>query len=65
MNVIKDIPVAIGFGISTPEHVKTVNSFADGAIVGSHLVKIINEHDSNLSVAKAAFAKRVNDLKSS
>jgi tryptophan synthase alpha chain len=34
-------PVAVGFGISTPEQVATVCSHADGAIVGSALVKII------------------------
>ena len=44
IKAIKDIPVAIGFGISKPEHVRTVNQIADGAIVGSHLVKIITKH---------------------
>ena len=35
-------PIAIGFGISTPQHVKKVSSWgADGAIVGSALVKRI------------------------
>lgn len=37
-----DTPVAVGFGISRPEHVKQVVSVADGAIVGSALVKIIH-----------------------
>ncbi|MDG5813580.1 tryptophan synthase subunit alpha [Chitinispirillales bacterium ANBcel5] len=37
-----DKPLAVGFGISRPEHVeKIVESGADGAIVGSALVKII------------------------
>ena len=62
--VLKDIPVAIGFGISTPEHVKTVNNVADGAIVGSHLVKIITENLTNLTQAKTKFSKRVTALKS-
>lgn len=39
-----DLPVAVGFGISTPEHVRTVCQLADGAIVGSALVKVIAEH---------------------
>ncbi len=64
IKVLKDIPVAIGFGISTPEHVKTVNNVADGAIVGSHLVKIITENLTNLTQAKTKFSKRVTALKS-
>ena len=44
---IKEIsqkPVAVGFGISTPEQAKTVSRFADGVIVGSAIVKIIGEY---------------------
>lgn len=40
----KDIPCAIGFGISRPEHVKQMFEFADGAIVGSAIVKIIEQY---------------------
>ena len=38
---IKEIPVLVGFGISHPDHVKTVCGVADGAIVGSYLVRAI------------------------
>ncbi|MDE1154317.1 MAG: tryptophan synthase subunit alpha [Acidobacteriaceae bacterium] len=37
------IPVALGFGISTPEHVKTVAGFADAAVVGSALVALVEK----------------------
>jgi tryptophan synthase alpha chain len=37
-------PVAIGFGISTPEQVKKVGRIADGVIVGSAIVKLIEEN---------------------
>jgi tryptophan synthase alpha chain len=37
-------PVAVGFGISTPEQVKEVSRIADGVIVGSAIVKMIEEH---------------------
>jgi tryptophan synthase alpha chain len=36
-------PVAVGFGISTPEQAGEVSRFADGVIMGSAIVKIIEE----------------------
>ena len=42
-----NVPVAVGFGISNPEAVKKMCSFSDGAIVGSAIVKIIEEHGEN------------------
>lgn len=38
------MPLALGFGISRPEHVKAIGQFADAAVVGSALVKVIAEH---------------------
>lgn len=38
------LPLALGFGLSRPEHVKTVGQWADAAVVGSALVKVIAEH---------------------
>lgn len=42
-----DIPVAVGFGISTPDQAKAMASLSDGAIVGSAIVKQIGEWGSN------------------
>ena len=39
-----DVPILVGFGISSPEQVKAVAAVADGAIVGSALVRRIAEH---------------------
>ena len=35
-------PLAVGFGISTPEQVQAVGNMADGVIVGSALVKAVD-----------------------
>ncbi len=40
----KGIPIAVGFGLSTPEHIAEVTSYADGAVVGSALVNLIDRH---------------------
>ncbi len=39
--------VAVGFGVSTPEQAKAISLFADGVIVGSAIVKIIEENLKN------------------
>lgn len=41
---VKDIPCAVGFGISTPEQAESMCRQADGAIVGSAIVKLIAQH---------------------
>jgi tryptophan synthase alpha chain len=43
---IKDIPCAIGFGISTPEQAGAIAAYSDGIIVGSAIIRIIAEHGS-------------------
>ena len=40
---VSKLPIALGFGISKPEHVSEVGRWADAAVVGSSLVKIIAE----------------------
>ena len=40
---VSDLPVALGFGISKPEHVREVGRWADAAVVGSALVSVIAE----------------------
>ena len=58
-----DLPVVVGFGISTPEHVRQVTSFADGAVVGSALVDVVARHAASGDVVERA-AEFVKNLKS-
>ncbi len=41
---VKDVPCAIGFGISTPEQARDMAKISDGVIVGSAIVKIIAKY---------------------
>jgi len=49
-----DLPLAIGFGISKPEHVRQVGEIAQGAIVGAALINALNEVDDVEKPARAA-----------
>jgi tryptophan synthase alpha chain len=37
------LPIAVGFGVSKPEHVRQIAQIADGAVVGSQLVQYLHE----------------------
>lgn len=39
-----DIPCAVGFGISTPEQAYTMASISDGAIVGSAIIRLLEQY---------------------
>lgn len=44
MRQITDLPLAVGFGISTPEHAAAMGKLADGVVVGSAIVRTIEEN---------------------
>ncbi len=44
------LPLAVGFGISTPEQVAQVARVADGVVVGSALVRLVEEHPDDPSL---------------
>ena len=41
---VQDIPCAVGFGIHTPAQAREISMIADGVIVGSAIVKLIEQH---------------------
>ncbi len=49
-----DVPVCVGFGVSTPAHAAEVGAFADGVVVGSALVNRIEATDSRAAAVEAA-----------
>jgi tryptophan synthase alpha chain len=56
------LPLAVGFGISLPEHVSVLGGIADAAVVGSALMAEI-EKSATVDAAVAAVAARVRVLK--
>ena len=61
---IRNIPIAVGFGISKPQHARKFWKIADAIIVGSHLVQIFNKNEktpkkiqSELKAALTVFSK--------
>lgn len=51
-----EVPVAVGFGISTPEQVGEVGRIADGVIVGSRLVREVEDAADPEAAARAVSA---------
>ncbi len=51
IRAVTSLPIALGFGISTPEHVREVGAWADAAVVGSALVKVIADAQADPRLA--------------
>ena len=52
-----DTPVAVGFGISSPEQAGAISKAADGVIVGSAIVRIIEEYGDHAEKALIEYVK--------
>ena len=55
------VPCAIGFGISTPEQAKKMADIADGAIVGSAIIKIIEQYGKDAPKLVGEYVKSMKD----
>lgn len=58
-----EVPVCVGFGVSNPEQAATVASMADGVVVGSAIVKLVEQNGSSPDCAAKveAFVKPLVD----
>ena len=54
-----DIPCAVGFGISNPQQARQMASFADGVIIGSAIVRIIEQYGTNCVEPVRQFANEI------
>ncbi len=64
MDVVKKyakVPAAIGFGISTPEQAKKMSQLADGVIVGSAIVRLIEKHGDKAADEIYKYVKSMKD----
>ena len=63
VKAVAKIPVMMGFGIRTAEDVKPMKDTIDGAIVGSHFIRLMEENDYSTKVAAeycSTFKKELN-----
>ncbi|MFH1008267.1 MAG: tryptophan synthase subunit alpha, partial [Candidatus Latescibacterota bacterium] len=61
LNGMTALPVAVGFGISTPTQAAAIAPLADGVVVGSALVRLIGDKSGSgdLIPAAASFAAEI------
>lgn len=57
----KDIPAAVGFGISNPEQARKMAAQSDGVIVGSAIVRMIAEHGRDAVEPVAEYVREMKD----
>lgn len=56
-----NIPCAIGFGISTPDQAKKMADISDGAIVGSAIIKFLEQYGQDAPEYIGAYVKSMKD----
>jgi len=49
---ITKLPIAVGFGISQPQQARKIARFADGVVIGSAVVRLIDENKNNPDLVK-------------
>jgi len=61
LKVATKLPIAVGFGVRTPEQAAAIAKVADGVVVGSALVEVVAEHGENAVEAVRSLTKALAD----
>ncbi len=56
-----DLPVAVGFGVRTPDQAAAIARVADGVVVGSAIVEIVAEHGAAAAPPVTAYIRSLKD----
>ncbi|HEX8387373.1 MAG TPA: tryptophan synthase subunit alpha, partial [Sphingomonas sp.] len=56
-----DLPVAVGFGIRTPDQAAAVARVADGVVVGSAIIDLVAQHGAAAAPHVAAYVRSLKD----
>ena len=56
-----DLPIAVGFGIRTPEQAAAVARVADGVVVGSAIVDLVAQHGANAAASVTTYIRSLAD----
>ncbi len=57
-----DLPIAVGFGIKTPEHARSVAEHADGIVIGSAIVDLVKLNLDDQGHPKEALVSEVHEF---
>ncbi|MBS0285139.1 MAG: tryptophan synthase subunit alpha, partial [Proteobacteria bacterium] len=55
------LPVAVGFGVRTPEQAGAIARVADGVVVGSAIVDLVGKHGADAPAAVTAYIRTLSD----
>ena len=56
-----DLPIAVGFGVRTPEQAAAIGRVADGVVVGSAIVELIGQHGADAPAHVTAYIRALSD----
>lgn len=56
-----DLPIAVGFGVRTPEQAARIGRVADGVVVGSAIVELVGQHGTDAPAAVTAYIRTLSD----